>query len=94
LCRVSWLFSVARSPRAAEAPDKDEATGMPIFHTLAADRPVVQASRRGAWETPRAILMIVVATAVVAGVLGWWVGHTPPRPTVIQVVIQVVGRPT
>jgi hypothetical protein len=37
------------------------------------------------WETPRAVLLIVATTAVVAGVLGWKIGQTQPAPIVVQV---------
>ena len=40
------------------------------------------------WETPRAVLLIVAATAAVtgamAGAIGFKIGQTPPQPIVIQ----------
>jgi hypothetical protein len=38
------------------------------------------------WETPKAIAIIVGATAAIAGVLGYKIGSTPPAPT--QIVFQ------
>jgi hypothetical protein len=39
--------------------------------------------KQGFWETPRHIILLVGATAAIAGALGYKIGQTPPPAPII-----------
>jgi hypothetical protein len=46
--------------------------------------------RRGFWETPRNVAVLLAAVAAAAGVLGFWLGRNTPRQQIV-VVVQPAG---
>lgn len=45
------------------------------------------------WDTPRGMLLIAIAAAVIGSVVGWMAGTAPPRQIVVHVEGPLVKGP-